>query len=168
MNLRLVNIRRTSVRTADLGHGLIEAEGLDHSSRAATPPERIARRSLALSGHSWRAGSNSVDGTLIVAHLLIRSAKISVDKRLVLWMRRTGMLLSIASVTSSETPARRPSYFCPHVSAHPVLNHLPRSDPGPWRNPKGGLFVALAGPYIQGEGRWLRLVPGALPPGYYG
>ena len=37
-----VNIRRTSVRTADLGHGLIEAEGLDHSSRAATPPERIA------------------------------------------------------------------------------------------------------------------------------
>src|ERR1041385_4408008 len=25
-----------------LWHGLIEAEGLDHSSRAATPPERIA------------------------------------------------------------------------------------------------------------------------------
>src|ERR1041385_2480992 len=73
----------------------------------------------------------------------------------------------IASVTSSETPARRPSYFCPHVSAHPVLNHLLRSDPGPWRNPKGGLFPGIGRP-LQGEGRGLRLVPGALPPGYYG
>ena len=73
-----------------------------------------------------------VDGTLIVPHLLIRSAKISVDKRLVLWMRGTGMLLLTTEVSEPINRVRQPlptirstgwfeiskSPACPRVPTH--------------------------------------------------
>src|ERR1041385_1622200 len=68
--------------------------------------------------------------------------------------------VSIASVTSSETPARRPSYFCPHVSAHPVLNHLLRSDPDPGETQKAG--YSWHWPALTGRGTLVAIGSGGV------